>query len=331
MRRIGIFIVFCFLAMTVCIFALDVEDYMPLSVGNSWTYADSSEMGCDTTISRICGTTTMLDYLTHVFVDSSIVTDSVDTSYMQLRGDALYSLVTFEEEDTNYMEQKVLPDPFQIGDEWVMMLFDSSWTEGTATYCQHIEMNGEAIALENITVPAGTFMNCVKITMVGFYTILVMVGSDTMYYGEGSIGEHTLWTGEGIGPVKFYDMEIEEDETTETYTVLLDYDVTGINGKPYSMPDCPSIKLYPNPFNSSCRIQVSGIGNQESEIEIYDLRGNVVWANGVRPTDEGRIVYAPTSHTFIWQPDETISSGIYLVKTMTEDGQKITKRIVYLR
>jgi len=33
---------------------------------------------------------------------------------------------------------------------------------------------------------------------------------------------------------------------------------------------------------------------------------------------------------YIWQPDETISSGVYLVRATTVDGQ-ITKRIVYLK
>ena len=317
MRRTGIFVVFCFLAMTVSIFAFDVEDYMPLGVGNSWTYEDSSDMGCDTTISRIAGTTTMLGYLTYVFVDSSAVTDSVDTSYMQLRDDALYSLVTFEEEDTNYIEQKVAPDPFQIGDEWVMMLFDTSWIEGTTTYHQHIEMNGEAVGLENITVPAGVFMNCIKLTMTGFYTILVMMGGDTMYYGEGSIGEHTLWLAEGIGPVKFYDIEIEEEETTETYSVLLDYSISEINAKPYSMPNRPSIELYPNPFNSSCAIATTA----GTKIAIYDLNGKLI--------DDFKH-HTPATE-FIWTPDKTVGSGVYLVKAMTEDGKQITKRIVYLR
>jgi len=33
----------------------------------------------------------------------------------------------------------------------------------------------------------------------------------------------------------------------------------------------------------------------------------------------------------IWQPGETISSGVYLVRATTNDGQQITKRIVYLK
>jgi len=33
----------------------------------------------------------------------------------------------------------------------------------------------------------------------------------------------------------------------------------------------------------------------------------------------------------IWQPDEAISSGVYLVRATTDDGQQITKRIVYLK
>ena len=92
-------------------------------------------------------------------------------------------------------------------------------------------------------------------------------------------------------------------------------------------------------------------------IEIYDLQGNVVNKPSVfdfvestslvkggkdataapieqcgeaekspliREMSEGQRVY-------IWHPDQSIASGIYLVKARTEDGRTITKRVVYLR
>jgi len=37
------------------------------------------------------------------------------------------------------------------------------------------------------------------------------------------------------------------------------------------------------------------------------------------------------SSEFIWHPDESIKSGIYIVRAMTEDGRTIAKRIVYLK
>ncbi len=90
-------------------------------------------------------------------------------------------------------------------------------------------------------------------------------------------------------------------------------------------PDDFVMLTFPNPFNSSCIIQVSGIRGQVSGIEVFDLQGKRIadFTDNRLPITDNRCV--------IWQPDETISSGIYLVRARTEDGDCITKRIVYLR
>ncbi len=90
-----------------------------------------------------------------------------------------------------------------------------------------------------------------------------------------------------------------------------------------------TISAYPNPFNSSCAITAPA----NADVEIYDIMGNIVGANSVRPIDKGRMPYAPTNgaRTFIWTPDKSISSGIYLVRATMDDGRTTTKRIVYVR
>ena len=108
-------------------------------------------------------------------------------------------------------------------------------------------------------------------------------------------------------------------------TVISGY--TNITENPVVKPEGFKLFISPNPFNTSCEI----IAPECSKIEIYDLRGNVVGANSVRPTDKGRMPYAPTHRTFIWEPDESISSGIYIVKAKTDDGNCVTKHIFYLK
>jgi len=88
------------------------------------------------------------------------------------------------------------------------------------------------------------------------------------------------------------------------------------------LPTNFTLNVSPNPFNSSCRITAP----ENAQIEIYDLQGNVVGANGVRP-----MLYAPMNRTFIWKPDESISSGIYLVRVTAMNGNCVTKRILYLK
>jgi len=84
-----------------------------------------------------------------------------------------------------------------------------------------------------------------------------------------------------------------------------------------------SLNVYPNPFNSSCRIAVNvgAMLASPAMIEIYDLRGNLVGALNLTPLQNGAA---------IWQPDEEIGSGVYLVRAIM--GEKTTtKKIVFLR
>ena len=93
------------------------------------------------------------------------------------------------------------------------------------------------------------------------------------------------------------------------------------------------LNVSPNPFNSSCRITVGDACMRPATVEIYDLRGNVVWQanlsgqNGSDPIERRR---HEGQAERLWRPDETISSGIYLIRA-TAGNETITKRIVYLQ
>jgi len=98
------------------------------------------------------------------------------------------------------------------------------------------------------------------------------------------------------------------------------------------IPQIFSISVYPNPFNSAVRCQISGVVGQEIGIEIYDLRGDVVATpfnmEAQQGIAKGKERYAMKSTH--WCPDESISSGIYLVRATA--GEKTTiKKVVFLR
>jgi len=133
-----------------------------------------------------------------------------------------------------------------------------------------------------------------------------------------------------------------------TVCTLLTCIPSEIEDKTEKVPVTIDLNVYPNPFNSSCVISVSGewsaVGDDNRQpptanrIEIYDLRGtlqlrsvpsdNRSLSGGCRA--ESRQVETNNNHTFIWRPDESISSGIYLIR-VKKDEQIIQKRVVYLK
>ncbi len=90
------------------------------------------------------------------------------------------------------------------------------------------------------------------------------------------------------------------------------------------------ISIFPNPFNSSIRLQVSDF--REQEIEIFDLLGKRIANFGLRNADntDNRLPIT-ANREYIWQPDESIASGVYLIKAITKNGNCTSKRIVYIR
>jgi len=88
------------------------------------------------------------------------------------------------------------------------------------------------------------------------------------------------------------------------------------------------IFAYPNPFNSSCFIKVPA----GAKIEIYDLKGNITKKFGAALANEiiVREQIYDSNQLYIWTPDRSVSSGIYLIRAMV--GNRImTKRIMFIK
>ena len=120
---------------------------------------------------------------------------------------------------------------------------------------------------------------------------------------------------------------------TDIYLVKVDPE--GIVEWETTKPQDIVFSVAPNPFNSSCAITAPA----GAEIEIYDISGNVVTPYSSRqsrdsfvPLNKGdRGDVSASVGGIIWRPAQTIASGIYLVRATTEDGNCITKRIVYIQ
>lgn len=77
-------------------------------------------------------------------------------------------------------------------------------------------------------------------------------------------------------------------------------------------PEVFEISAYPNPFNSAVRI----IAPENAEVEVFDIEGRKI---GGLPGGES-----------VWKPEESLGSGIYLVRA-TIGEHEVTKRVVYLK
>jgi len=101
-------------------------------------------------------------------------------------------------------------------------------------------------------------------------------------------------------------------------------------------PQLLELNVFPNPFNSSVAISAP----TGAEIEIYDITGSRVWGLGsssspaqTNGVDEGGRPYTlnPIPCSVIWQPGQSIASGIYLVKARTSDGRIVSRKVAYLK
>ncbi|HDR90903.1 MAG TPA: hypothetical protein ENN75_01505 [candidate division Zixibacteria bacterium] len=114
-----------------------------------------------------------------------------------------------------------------------------------------------------------------------------------------------------------------------------------------------AISAHPNPFNSAVTITYEGgseFAKGLSTIEIYDVNGRRVASiippgppltrgeQGKSPLLKGGSALEPVrGGLFVWRPDPSITSGVYLVcarfDKLSDRGEGVshTKRVVYLK
>lgn len=98
------------------------------------------------------------------------------------------------------------------------------------------------------------------------------------------------------------------------------------------IPDAFSLSIFPNPFNSSVRIEIRGLEatpSSPAEIEVFNLSGRKVLSVSTSEV----VVRSPNdrSYEFIWSPDRNITSGIHFIRVKTASGQIVQKRLIYLK
>jgi len=136
-------------------------------------------------------------------------------------------------------------------------------------------------------------------------------------------------------------------------TDSMGYSVLSIKESSIFHPDKLSLSAHPNPFNSAVTITIDAPVETQNlaslQIEIFDVNGRHIKTfrpaatSGTGPSglEKGGTNSAPLHKggqggSYVWQPDESVGSGVYLVRatfgpstdSVTETA---TKRVVYLK
>jgi len=133
---------------------------------------------------------------------------------------------------------------------------------------------------------------------------------------------HGGWMGSNatvlsFGRFRVYDALAPEFNTYGTIVELSNTKL-GISEKETFQPTACILAVSPNPFNSSCVITVPA----GARIEIYDLQGRLVYTSPSAGAKNGK---------HIWSPNQSVPSGVYLIRTIAEDGQVAEKKVVLIR
>ncbi len=85
------------------------------------------------------------------------------------------------------------------------------------------------------------------------------------------------------------------------------------------LPDAKALRISPNPFNSSCRIELP----ENASIEIFDVSGRLV-SSEVQFERLG-------GNALIWTPPSELQSGLYFARARTNEGLESQARLVLIK
>jgi hypothetical protein len=100
-----------------------------------------------------------------------------------------------------------------------------------------------------------------------------------------------------------------------------------------SVPTGLTLLTYPNPFNSSCRIEIEGAEMRIESIEIFDISGRQIDhlnLNNSAVMNTCKDSPGNNRRQIVWKPNEKTSSGVFYVRVVSENSE-VVKKIIYLK
>lgn len=100
----------------------------------------------------------------------------------------------------------------------------------------------------------------------------------------------------------------------EDWSVSWTYDPT--EATEAKLPQTLAISIFPNPFNSSCKI----VAPEGSKVRIYDIQGRIV--------EDLSESFAAPRNTEVWSPSNEIGSGVYFVRIEHGKASKVLRAVL---
>ena len=169
--------------------SINAEDYIPLKQGNTWTWNNTDNNGVSSTSLEVMTGTTTIDGKTYWIINDS----DVETIYVRIENNIIYVYIDVEPFNREVPLFDFNKSP---GDTWIT--FTDSKTEQGHSYS--LNQTGKYIGLKDVTVPAGSFSDCVvfEITTNSEYSTIVDNNTYTTTHTEIS----TMYFAKGVGTVK---------------------------------------------------------------------------------------------------------------------------------
>ena len=178
--------------------SINAEDYIPLKKGNTWTWIDTDNNGVSSTSVDVMTDPTTIDGKTYWAMN---VTDVV-TTYIRIANNIAY--IYIEEEPIN-REVPLFDFNKSPGDTWTTFSETITDQGNSGTITQTVKY----IGLKDVTVPAGSFSDCVvfEITTESEYSFIANNITHNVTFTEIT----TIYLAKGVGPVK--DINVITDES----------------------------------------------------------------------------------------------------------------------
>ncbi|MCC6476108.1 T9SS type A sorting domain-containing protein [bacterium] len=136
------------------------------------------------------------------------------------------------------------------------------------------------------------------------------------WWGDSTGPYNSIWNPQGLGAEIDYDVMFIPWLTTPDSNGS-DVDQPGLPTQPFSF----EITTYPNPFNSSVRIDIAGFTGRDFNMKLFDTLGREVATLHSGPLQGGNLLFTAPS---------TIAAGVYFVRA-SDTKYSETKKIVFLK